>query len=107
MNAAASDPAVLAAADKLVATVQTSALSNGITGWNVKSLAADPAVQAAVVPVLIAAAAVSGPVWTAVDGSLLADPPAAVRPCLTETCRIISQDAALAQSQRAGNLQQT
>lgn len=81
MTAAASEPGVLAAADKLTAAVQVSALSNGITGWNVKSLAADPNVQAAIIPVLMAAANASGPVWTAVDGSLLASPPA-VSSCL-------------------------
>lgn len=66
---AARDPAVLAAAQDLVSAVKVSALTNG--GWSVGALAADPAVQAAIVPVLEAAANSSAINWAAVDTSAL------------------------------------
>ena len=66
---AAQDPAVLAAAQKLVNVVKTSALTTG--SWSVQALAADPNVQAAIVPVLEAAAASSPLNWAAVDTTAL------------------------------------
>ena len=60
---------MLAAAQKLVDVVKTSALTTG--SWSVKALAADPNVQAAIVPVLEAAAASSALNWAAVDTTAL------------------------------------
>jgi hypothetical protein len=75
---AAKDPLVLAAAQSLVKAVRTSALTNG--GWSVAALAADPAVQAAIVPVLAAAANCSALNWAAVDPAAV---PAAAAPKVT------------------------
>ena len=77
---AAKDPVVLAAAQGLVTAVRTSALTNG--GWSVAVLAADPAVQAAIVPVLAAAANSGALNWAEVDPSVV---PAAAAPKVTAT----------------------
>lgn len=68
IQAAAQDPAVLAAAQKLVDVVKTAALTAGL---DVKALAADPNVQAAIVPVLEAVAAASPVNWASVDTTAL------------------------------------
>ena len=60
---------MLAAAQGLVKAVRTSALTNA--GWSVAALASDPSVQAAIVPVLVAAANSSALNWAEVDPSVV------------------------------------
>lgn len=58
---------MLAAAKTLIGTVQLAAVSNPLNGYSVTALAANPSVQAAVVPLVAAAAKASGVEWAAVD----------------------------------------
>ena len=60
---------MLAAAQTLVKAVRTSALTNA--GWSVAAIASDPNVQAAIVPVLEAAANCSALNWAEVDPSVV------------------------------------
>ena len=60
---AAADPTVLATANNVITAVRNSALTNGLTSFDVATVIADPKVQAAVVPFIEAAAAAAGPAW--------------------------------------------
>lgn len=60
---AAADPTVLATANNVITAVRNSALTNGLTSFDVATVTADPKVQAAVVPFIEAAAAAAGPAW--------------------------------------------
>ncbi|EIE21781.1 hypothetical protein COCSUDRAFT_47937 [Coccomyxa subellipsoidea C-169] len=60
---AAADPAVLAAANGMIVAVRNSALTNGLSTFDVTTLVGDPKVQVAVVPFIEAAAAAAGPAW--------------------------------------------
>jgi hypothetical protein len=66
---AVADPQVLATAQQLVQAVQAYVLANSVTGWTIKTLAADPTVQQAIVTVVTAAANATGPLWLAVSGT--------------------------------------
>ncbi|BDA47106.1 hypothetical protein COCOBI_09-5610 [Coccomyxa sp. Obi] len=69
LKMALADPAVLTAAKSLVSAVQMAAIANPLTGYSVSALAANPGVQAALVPLVAAAANASGVQWAAVDSS--------------------------------------
>ena len=90
MQLAAADPTVLNTASDIITAAKTSALKGGFTALaslNVQHLAADPAVLAACVPFIEAAANVSGPYWTAVVPQLTAVPK--VNPSATHCCRVV------------------
>lgn len=69
LSLALADPGVLTAAKSLVSAVQMAAISNPLTGYSVSALAANPSVQAALIPLVAAAANASGVEWAAVDSS--------------------------------------
>ncbi len=69
LKLALADPAVLIAAKSLVSAVQIAAIANPLTGYSVSALAANPTVQAALIPLVAAAANASGVEWAAVDSS--------------------------------------
>ncbi len=71
LKLALADPTVLAAAKGLVSAVQLAAIANPLTGYSVSALASSPNVQAALVPLVAAAANASGVDWAAVDSTAI------------------------------------
>lgn len=89
---AAADPAVLASAGNIIDTVKNSVLAGGLTGadqLNVKALAANPRILAAIKPFISAAANASGPYWLAVVPAVPAVPKVDIRLCQFATCSLL------------------